>query len=148
VAQRGSKTTSSRSAAGAARGAGHKALASLSDSIDSAQAALKDLRSEMGRGSSSALKDVEGTLKDARKHLTGARRRIAKELDDAQKAVAKRAPSARKPAARKTTARKTTAAKSTARKSAAAKPTARKPAARKPAAKKTTATRSRAAAKK
>jgi hypothetical protein len=40
----------------------------LSDSIEAAEAALKDLRSEMSRGSRELLKDLDKTLRDARPH--------------------------------------------------------------------------------
>ena len=57
VTQRRTSTTTTR---------GDKALERVNDSIDAAQAALKDLRSEMSRGSRELLKEVETTLRDAR----------------------------------------------------------------------------------
>jgi len=73
------------------------ALGRLSDSIDAAQAALKDLRSEMSRGSRDLLKDLDKTLRDARKNLGRTSRRIAKDLDEVQKAArGKRATTARR----------------------------------------------------
>jgi ABC-type transporter Mla subunit MlaD len=71
---------------GAASG-GPDALGRLNDSIEAAQAALKDLRSEMSRGSRELLKDVDRTLHDARKNLGRTRRRIAKDLDEVQQAA-------------------------------------------------------------
>ncbi|MGE5636474.1 MAG: hypothetical protein ACM3UV_05995 [Nocardioidaceae bacterium] len=67
--------------------AGQVALDRLGDSIEAAQAALKDLRSEMSRGSRELLKDVDTTLRNARKNLRGANRKIIKDLEGVQKAV-------------------------------------------------------------
>ena len=66
---------------GAASG-GPDALGRLNDSIEAAQAALKDLRSEMSRGSRDLLKDLDKALRDARKNLGRTSRRIAKDLDE------------------------------------------------------------------
>jgi ABC-type transporter Mla subunit MlaD len=71
---------------GAARG-GLEALGRLNDSIEAAQAALTDLRSEMSRGSRDLLKDLDRTLRDARKNLGRTRRRIAKDLEEVQLAA-------------------------------------------------------------
>jgi ABC-type transporter Mla subunit MlaD len=80
-----------------AAGGGPDALGRLSDSIDAAQAALKDLRSEMSRGSRDLLKDLDKTLRDARKNLGRTSRRIAKDLDEVQQAArGKRATTARR----------------------------------------------------
>jgi uncharacterized membrane-anchored protein YhcB (DUF1043 family) len=59
----------------------------LNDSIEASQAALKDLRSEMSRGSRELLKDLDKTLRDARKNLGRTSRRIAKDLDEVQQAA-------------------------------------------------------------
>ena len=84
-----------------------KALERVNASIDAAQAALKDLRSEMGRGSHELLKDVETTLRDARKHLRNVSRHVSKDLEEVQQAVTgKRQPAKRKRPARKSAAKK------------------------------------------
>ena len=92
------KTQTRRPAARQRAGAGRTpdALGPLSDSIDAAQAALKDLRSEMSRGSRDLLKDLDKTLRDARKNLGRTSRRIAKDLDEVQAARGKRATTARR----------------------------------------------------
>jgi len=88
VAERKTQTRrpATRQRTGAARGA-PDALGRLNDSIEAAQAALKDLRSEMSRGSRELLKDVDKTLRDARKNLRRASRRIGKDLEEVQKAA-------------------------------------------------------------
>ena len=88
MAERRTQTrrATSRQGRGATKG-GPEALGRLSDSIDAAQAALKDLRSEMSRGSRELLRDVDKTLRDARKNLGRTRRRIAKDLDQVQQAA-------------------------------------------------------------
>jgi len=64
--------------------------------MEATQAALKDLRSEMSRGSRDLLKDVDKTLRDARKNLRRTSRRIAKDLEEVQQAArGKRATGAR-----------------------------------------------------
>ena len=96
-----------------AAGGGPDALGRLDDSIEAAQAALKDLRSEMSRGSRDLLKDLDRTrLRDARKNLGRTRRRIANDLDEVQLAArgkrtttARSAGSTRGPAARRSTGR-------------------------------------------
>jgi hypothetical protein len=82
VAERKTQTRppATRRRTGQARGT-PDALGRLSDSIEAAQAALKDLRAEMSRGSRDLVKDVEKTLSDARKNLRRTSRRIAKDLD-------------------------------------------------------------------
>jgi ABC-type transporter Mla subunit MlaD len=119
VAERKTQTRrpATRQRTGAARGA-PDALGRLNDSIEAAQAALKDLRSEMSRGSRELLKDVDKTLRDARKNLRRTSRRIAKDLDEVQQAArGKRTTTARKPAtSRRTSARRSTGRRSTARK--------------------------------
>jgi hypothetical protein len=88
VAERKTQTRrpATRQRTGAARGT-PDALGRLNDSIEAAQAALKDLRSEMSRGSRELLKDVDKTLRDARKNLRRASRRIGKDLEEVQKAA-------------------------------------------------------------
>ena len=93
------KTQTRRPATGQRAGAGRTpdALGRLSDSIEAAQAALKDLRLEMSRGSRDLLKDLDKTLRDARKNLGRTSRRIAKDLDEVQQAArGKRATTARR----------------------------------------------------
>jgi ABC-type transporter Mla subunit MlaD len=89
------------------------ALARLNDSIEAAQAALKDLRSEMSRGSRELLKDVDKTLRDARKNLGRASRRIAKDLDEVQQAArGKRTTTARRASSRRGTTQRRSAGRS------------------------------------
>jgi ABC-type transporter Mla subunit MlaD len=84
MAQTGRKRTASgRSKSGA----GDKALERLHQSVDAAEAALKDVRSEMSRGSRDLVKDLEKALRDARKNLRRVSRRISKDLEGVQKAV-------------------------------------------------------------
>jgi hypothetical protein len=101
VAERKTQTrpAATRRRSGAARGTPN-ALGRLSDSIEAAQAALKDLRSEMSRGSRDLVKDVDATLRDARTNLRRTSRRIAKDLDEVRQAAGgKRTIGARKPGA-------------------------------------------------
>ena len=84
------RKTQTRRPATHQRGAGSggpDALGRLNDSIEAAQAALKDLRSEMSRGSRELLRDVDKTLRDARKNLGRTSRRIAKDLEEVQQAA-------------------------------------------------------------
>jgi hypothetical protein len=79
------------------RRGGEDALRRLTDSIEASQAALKDLRSEMSRGSRDLVADVDKTLRDARKNLRRTQRRIAKDLEQVQQAAqGKRTTTARK----------------------------------------------------
>jgi hypothetical protein len=83
-------------------GGGGKSLERLHDSIDAAEAALKDVRSEMSRGSRELLKDVERTLRDARKNLRRVSRSVSKDLEEVGQAVrGQSAAGRRKPAQRK-----------------------------------------------
>jgi ABC-type transporter Mla subunit MlaD len=101
-----------RRRSGAARGT-PDALGRLNGSIEAAQAALKDLRSEMSRGSRELLKDLDKTLRDARKNLGRTRRRIAKDLDEVQQAArGKRTTTARRASSRGGTARRRSAGRS------------------------------------
>jgi ABC-type transporter Mla subunit MlaD len=101
------RKTQTRRPATRQRGAGSggpDALGRLNDSIEAAQAALKDLRSEMSRGSRELLKDVDKTLRDARKNLRRTSRRIAKELEEVQQAArGKRTSTARSASSRRRT---------------------------------------------
>jgi chromosome segregation ATPase len=116
MAQQAKRTTRKSTAATTrARASGEKALQRLQDSVDAAEAALKDLRKEMGRGSRELLTDVETTLRDARKNLRRVSRSVVKDLEGVQKAAAgkrttQRRASAR-PAKRRTTTRARTAKK-------------------------------------
>lgn len=99
MAQKSSKRTASRRSKS---GAGDKALERLHQSVDAAEAALKDVRSEMSRGSRELLKDLETTLRDARKNLRSVSRRVSKDLGEVQQAVTgKKATRQRRPAQRK-----------------------------------------------
>lgn len=101
------RKTQTRRPATRRRGAGSggpDALGRLSDSIEASQAALKDLRSEMSRGSRELLKDLDKTLRDARKNLGRTSRRIAKDLDEVQQAArGKRTSTARRASSRRGT---------------------------------------------
>lgn len=106
MAQRSSK----RTASGRSKG-GDRALERLHQSVDAAEAALKDVRSEMSRGSRELLKDLETTLRDARKNLRSVSRRVSKDLEEVQQAVTgKKATARRKPAQRKPAGRSRSAA--------------------------------------
>lgn len=87
VAERKTQARRPASRQRGAAGGGPEALGRLNDSIEAAQAALKDLRSEMSRGSRELLEDLDKTLRDARKNLGRTRRRIAKDLDQVQQAA-------------------------------------------------------------
>ena len=114
------RKTQTRRPATRQRGAGSggpDALGRLNDSIEAAQAALKDLRSEMSRGSRELLKDVDKTLRDARKNLRRTSRRIAKDLDEVQQAArGKRTTSAQRGASRRGTARRSSGPSASAKK--------------------------------
>jgi predicted metal-dependent hydrolase len=95
---------------------GERSLDRLHESIDAAQAALKDVRSEMSRGSRELLKDVESTLRDTRRNLRGVSRRVSKELGTVEQTVrGQKKPAQRKPAQRKP-ARSSSGARRTAKK--------------------------------
>jgi predicted nucleic acid-binding Zn-ribbon protein len=89
------------------------ALGRLNDSIEAAQAALKDLRSEMSRGSRELLKDLDQTLRDARRNLGRTRRRITKDLDEVQQAArGKRTTTTRRASSRRGTTTRRSAGRS------------------------------------
>lgn len=123
--------TSSTSRSRPARG-GSSPVDRLGDSIDAAQDALKDLRGELSKGGRDVVKDLDALLRDARKNLRGARRTLAKDLEEMQKAAAgKRRPTPKRTAPKRTATKRTTQARrSTAKGSGTA--TARKSAGRAP----------------
>jgi hypothetical protein len=110
------RKTQTRRRATRQRGAGSggpDALGRLNDSIEAAEAALKDLRSEMSRGSRELLKDLDKTLRDARKNLGRTSRRITKDLDEVQQAArGKRTTTARRPSSRRGTTPRRSAGRS------------------------------------
>ncbi len=98
------RASSTRSSTSRARGAGQRALKRLQDSVDATEAALKDLRKEMGRGSRELLHDFDRTFRDARKNLRRVSNRIAKDLEQVQAAAAgRKATPARRTATRRST---------------------------------------------
>lgn len=116
--------TSSSGRGRSAQGGGPAPLDRLGDSIDAAQDALKDLRSELSKGGRDLLKDLDALLRDARKNLLGAQRTLTKDLEEVQKAaIGKRRPSPERAPSKPTAqARRTTAKRTggtTGRKSAA-----------------------------
>jgi predicted nucleic acid-binding Zn-ribbon protein len=114
VAERKTRTRRPATRQRGAAGGDPDALGRLNDSIDAAQAALKDLRSEMSRGSRELLKDLDKTLRDARKNLGRTRRRIAKDLDEVQQAArGKRTTTARTASSRRGTTPRRSAGRST-----------------------------------
>jgi hypothetical protein len=98
-----------RGGASRARGAGEASFERLTQSVEAAQVALKDLRKELSKGTRDVLGDLDVTLKDARKHLRSVSRTVSKDLDEIQHAL-----TAGKPA-RARTARKATGKPATAR---------------------------------
>jgi chromosome segregation ATPase len=90
-----------RGGASRARGAGEASLERLTQSVEAAQGALKDLRKELSKGTRDVLGDLDVTLRDARKNLRSVSRTVSKDLDEIQHAL-----TAGKPA-RARTARKT-----------------------------------------
>ena len=105
MAQAKAKTTRRR-AASKSQSAGEKSLERIHDSIEAAQAALKDLRGEMNRGSRVLLKDVETTLRDARKQLRSVNRAVVRDLQAVQQTMRGQKS---KPARKAGTTRRTTA---------------------------------------
>jgi ABC-type transporter Mla subunit MlaD len=85
---------------------GPRALDRLDKSIDAAEGALKDLRSELGRGGRDLVKDLDRTLRDSRKNLRSLSRTVAK-LQRAATTGKTTAPGGRRAGARKTTTRST-----------------------------------------
>jgi hypothetical protein len=126
--QRTTATRAVRGGASRARDAGQTAFDRLTQSLEVAQAALKDLRRELSKGTRDVLDDLDTTLKDARKNVRSVSRTVTKDLEQIQQALTTGRPAepraARPPktAAKPTTARKRTAAAktTTARKTTAA----------------------------
>jgi predicted nucleic acid-binding Zn-ribbon protein len=81
-----------------------RALSRLEKSIDAAEAALRDLRTELGRGGRDLVKDLDKTLRDSRKNLRSLSRTVASDVAKLQKAATSRPTTSRR---RRTTARKT-----------------------------------------
>jgi hypothetical protein len=113
-----------RGGASRARGAGEASFERLTQSVEAAQAALKDLRKELSKGTRDVLGDLDVTLKDARKNLRSVSRTVSKDLDEIQHALTTGKP-ARAPTAGP---RKRSGAAGAARKTTTGKPaTARTP---------------------
>ena len=94
-----------------ARHAGQVAFDRLTQSVEAAQVALKDLRKELSKGSRDVLADLETTLKDARKDLRSARRTVTRDLEQIPRALVTGKPAKGRGASGKATAaRKTTTA--------------------------------------
>ena len=92
--------------------AGSAALDRLQASIESAETALKDLRGEVSRDSRDLLKDIGKTLKATQRNLTRSRRRIAKDLEQIEKALMNGKAPARPATKRATRAPRASAARS------------------------------------
>ena len=90
-----------------------RALSRLEKSIDAAHGALKDLRTELGRGGRDLLKDLEKTLGDSRKSLRSLSNTVTKDFEKLQKAATPRR--AKKTARKRAGARKTTTKKARSR---------------------------------
>jgi DNA-binding protein HU-beta len=149
TAPKRSGSTTSR-ASTAKRGKGHTALDRLTKSVDAAQDALKDLRGEMSKGSTSVLRDIDKQLKDARKSVRGASKSVIKDLEGLQQKVSSSVPS-RGGAKKTSTARKSTGTArkaSTSRSGTARKAgsTSRASASRSSSARKSSSTRSKSTA--
>src|SRR3954470_528275 len=84
---------------GGRRVVGPKAIGRLEKSLDAADLALKDLRKELGRGSSTLVRDLERTIKDSRRNLTSLNKSVLRDLEKLQKA-ATQGTSPKKPARR------------------------------------------------
>jgi phage-related minor tail protein len=114
--QRTTATRAVRGGASRARDAGQTAYDRLTQSLEMAQAALKDLRRELSKGTRDVLDDLDATLKDARKNVRSVSRTVTKDLEQIQQALTAgkpaepRAARPRRTAAEPTTARKRTAA--------------------------------------
>jgi hypothetical protein len=96
-----------------AKQAGSAALDRLRASIEAAETALKDLQGEVSRDSRDLLKDIGKTLKATQRNLTRSRRRIAKDLEQIEKALVKGKAPARPTTKRATSAPRPRAARST-----------------------------------
>src|SRR5256885_11282680 len=112
---------------------GPKAIGRIEKSLDAAELALKDLRSEVGRGNRDLVKSLEATLKDSRKNLRSLNRTVLRDLEKLQKA-ATQGTSPRKAASSRSASGTKRAAAGTRKPAARTASTgARKTAARKPA---------------
>jgi hypothetical protein len=94
-----------------ARSAGQGALDRLTQSVDAAQVALKDLRKELSRGSRDMLSDLDTTLKHARKDLRHASKTVAKDLGQIEQALVTGKPAPRRAAPARTRTARASAAK-------------------------------------
>jgi hypothetical protein len=111
VAQRSTETGRTAGRRRPAAG-GQSAYERLTASVEAAEVALKELRGELGRGSRELLKDVDVTLRGARRNLRSVSRQVVKELEQVQQAAAgKRAPAQASKATRSTSRATTTARK-------------------------------------
>ena len=70
-----------------------KSMGQLEKAIDAAEKALKDLRKDLGRSGSSALKEINQTIKDSRKHARSLSKTVARDLEKLQSAAARATPS-------------------------------------------------------
>ena len=95
-----------------AKQAGSAALDRLRASIEAAETALKDLQVEASRDSRDLLKDIGKTLKATQRNLTRSRRRIAKDLEQIERALVKGKAPARPTKKRATSAARAGAARS------------------------------------
>jgi hypothetical protein len=119
---RSTVTTRVRGGASRAWGAGEASFERLTQSVEAAQTALKDLRKELSKGSRDVLGDLDMTLRDARKNLRSVSRTVSKDLEEIQQALtagkparARTAGTRRRPAATGTARKRTTAKPATAR---------------------------------
>jgi sugar-specific transcriptional regulator TrmB len=76
-----------RGGASRAKGTGEEALDRLTRSVEAAQDALKDLRKELSRGTREILKDLDTTLKDARRNLRSVSSTVSNDLQQVQRAL-------------------------------------------------------------
>jgi hypothetical protein len=110
-----------------AKQAGSAALDRLRASVEAAETALKDLQGEVSRDSRDLVKDIGKTLKATQRNLTRSRRRIAKDLEQIEKALVKGKAPARPTTKRSASAPRVRAARSTkARPKSSTKPTAKR----------------------
>jgi hypothetical protein len=106
-----------------AKQAGSAALDRLRASIEAAETALKDLQGEVSRDSRELLKDIGKTLRATQRNLTRSRRRIAKDLEQLEKALVKgKAPARPAPKKRATSKRATSARRASAARSRKVRP--------------------------
>jgi ABC-type transporter Mla subunit MlaD len=128
--RRGTSRTSGtgRAKRPASKPAGPKSMGQLEKALEAAESALKDLRQELGRGGREAVKDLNQTVKDARKHLRGLSKTVMRDLEKLQSAAGRGTASrpsgrsTRSTAARKSSTRSTTPRKSSPARKSPAKP--------------------------